>query len=242
MDGRIGCAAPRVWRIVAAATVVVLGRGAAIAQSFDDLALARLYSTGVHAYFSGDYPRSHADLSAVVEAGCRDPRALYFRGLAALRLGLFAEAEADFSMGASLEADPFANWPVSQSLERVQGADRIELERYRARARVVAIQHDHAAEAKRYSGIVLEQPDVLRKRRPAPQPDGDRDGPAVPAEAAVAPAAPEPQTAPVAPDAGGDTADAELPPEMEGPAAAQPDAAPDAADLNGAGADTGDGS
>jgi hypothetical protein len=55
---------------------------------------------------------------------------------------------------------------VSQSLERVQGPDRLTLERYRARARLGALQRGREAYGRRYSTIEDASGDVRRRRRP----------------------------------------------------------------------------
>ena len=146
----------------------------------DPLAISASLGIGMHAYHAGDYQRSYDELSAVIEAGSRDPRAYYFRGLAALKLGRTDEAEADFEAGAAREAVGRGTWSVSRSLERVQGCDRLTLERHRARARLVALQRDREAEARRYAPAG-EGEDVLRGRRPetipregsAPRPDAE---------------------------------------------------------------------
>ncbi len=133
--------------------------------------VAAAYGSGVHAYFAGDYDRSFAVLTEAIAAGIKDPRAWYFRGLAALRLGRLDEAEADFTEGAARESSGTGAWSVSRSLERVQGADRLRLERYRVRARVAALQRDRDALRRRISELDEAQPDVRRSRRPA----GGRD-------------------------------------------------------------------
>jgi hypothetical protein len=129
-------------------------------------ALARAYGAGVHAYFSGDAQRSYDDLTQAIEAGTRDPRAWYFRGLAALKLGRLDEAEADFSTGALKETEAVGDWGVSRSLERVQGHDRLALERHRVRARVAGLEQRRQAVERRYSQIDSRQSEVLRQRRP----------------------------------------------------------------------------
>jgi hypothetical protein len=204
-------------RVAALAAVAVAGP-AASGQTLENLPLARTYGTGVHAYFSGDYDRSYEDLTAAIEAGSEDPRTRYFRGLSALRLGRLDEAEADFSEGADLEARSLGGWPVSRSLERVQGHDRLRLERHRTRARVAAFASDRAAEQRRYSEIQAAQPDVRRRRLPVelPAPSRDKADPfadqpeAVPA-APESPAAERTEPAPSTPAA-------ELQPEIEQPA------------------------
>ena len=139
---------------------------AAAQPTIESLPLAAAYGDGVHAFFAGDFDRAYEDLSQAIEAGTTDPRAYYFRGLAALRQGRSDEAEADFTEGATRESSGLGAWPVARSLERIQGPDRLRLERHRTRARVALLQRQRAAELERYSQIEAAQPDVLRKRRP----------------------------------------------------------------------------
>lgn len=145
--------------------VVQQPAAAAVPVTSESLPLAAAYGQGVHAYFAGDYQRSYDDLSQAIVAGTQDPRAYYFRGLAALRLGRLDEAEADFSSGADREMTQSGDWRVGRSLERVQGVDRLRLERHRTRAKIVALQNDREAVRRRYSEIEDAQDDVLRRRR-----------------------------------------------------------------------------
>jgi hypothetical protein len=138
---------------------------AAVPVTSDSLPLAAVYGQGVHAFHAGDYQRSYDDLSQAIVAGTQDPRAYYFRGLAALRLGRLDEAEADFSSGAEREMNESGDWRVGRALERVQGVDRLRLERHRARARITAVQADREAARRRYSEIDEAQDEVLRRRR-----------------------------------------------------------------------------
>lgn len=130
------------------------------------VALSRAYGAGVHAYFAGDHQRAYDDLTQAIEAGSGDPRAWYFRGLSALKLGRLDEADADFSVAADKEAEAAGDWDVSRSLERVQGHDRLQLERHRIRARVAAYQQRTIATQRRYIGTQRRQPEVLRRIRP----------------------------------------------------------------------------
>lgn len=215
------------WLVVACAATATAG-STAHGQALENLSLARTYGSGVHAYFSGDYDRSYEDLTAAIEAGSEDPRSRYFRGLAALRLGRLDEAEADFSEGAELEARSLGGWPVSRSLERVQGHDRLRLERHRVRARVAALERDRAAERQRYSAIEEAQPEVLRRRRPVelPAPATDAANPFVersaPAPRPGEPAAPEPapEILPAEPAEGEESSELDM--EQEAPAEEQP--------------------
>jgi hypothetical protein len=132
----------------------------------EEQAIASTYGSGVHAYFAGDFDRSYEILSQAIEAGTADPRAWYFRGLAALKLGRTDEAEADFASGSKKESENTGAWGVARSLERVQGCDRAKLERYRVRARVASLQEDRRRTRLRYLGVESAEPDVLRDRVP----------------------------------------------------------------------------
>ena len=176
--------------VVAAAvfTTVAVGR--------EDAILALAYGNGVHAYYAGDYQRSFEELSAAIEGGTQDPRALYFRGLAALRLGRFDEAEADFALGANAEAAGRGNWAVGRSLERIQGEPRMLLEKHRVRARMAAAQQRREAIVRHYSNLETVRPDVQRSRRPENLPGM----PTPAADASQEPAdAPAPASIPAAP-------------------------------------------
>jgi hypothetical protein len=120
----------------------------------------------MHAYHAGDYDRAYDALTNAIEAGTEDPRGYYFRGLAALRLGRTSEADADFTAGADRELSTGSIRRVSQSLERVQGHDRLALERFRSRARLGALQREREAYGRRYSSIEDASGDVRRRRRP----------------------------------------------------------------------------
>jgi hypothetical protein len=155
---------------VAGGLLVGNASGQPVADEF--ASLARAYGAGVHAYFAGDHQRAYDDLTQAIEAGTEDPRVWYFRGLAAAKLGRLDEVEADFATAADREATAAADWDVSRSLERVQGHDRLMLERQRIRARVVALQQRTEAAERRYMTNERRQPEVLRRMRPVgPSPD-----------------------------------------------------------------------
>jgi hypothetical protein len=189
-------------------------------------ALARAYGAGVHAYFSGDAQRAYDDLTQAIEAGTRDPRAWYFRGLAALKLGRLDEAEADFSTAATRETDAAGDWAVSRSLERVQGHDRLALERHRVRARVAGYEQRRQAVERRYSQIESLQTEMLRERRPegtTPDPSEKFGGEDIPAAPITPPSAPAEPVEPAEPTDGvreepADEAPAEEMPAEETPA------------------------
>ena len=151
---------------VALAAVCVTELRAADVPGDDPLAVRDAIGTGIHAFYEGVFARAHDELTSAVEAGATDARAYYFRGLAALKLGRTSEAEADFALGAEREAADGSVLRVSRALERVQGCDRLTLEKHRSRARLVSLQRDREAVGRRYSQIEDATSDVLRRRRP----------------------------------------------------------------------------
>jgi len=142
------------------ASIFVILIACAVCQTSpaEDPAVAAAYGTGVHSFYSGNYQQSHDALSRVVAIGTEDPRVYYFRGLAALRLGRRDEAIADFSEGAELEAAGWSIRTVSRSLERVQGPDRLLLERSRSRARLAIAQAQRPADRMGGSAANLSGP------------------------------------------------------------------------------------
>jgi hypothetical protein len=132
----------------------------------EPVAVRSVIGDGMHAFHAGDYDRAYEHFTNAIDAGTVDPRSYYFRGLAALRMGRTSEAQADFTTGAERELAGGSVRRVSQSLERVQGPDRLTLERYRARARLGALQRDRQSYGRRYSTIEDPSGDVRRRRRP----------------------------------------------------------------------------
>ncbi|MGE0759744.1 MAG: hypothetical protein AB7F89_02510 [Pirellulaceae bacterium] len=101
--------------------------------------LAELYGQGVHAYFAGHVFQAHDLLTSAIDQGSNDPRCYYFRGLCYLRTGRPYEAEMDFKIGAELELNNEERvFPVADSLQRVQGPARMQIERERQLARLAA--------------------------------------------------------------------------------------------------------
>lgn len=128
-----------------------------------DSVLAELYGQGVHAYFAGQHQDAHEYLTTAIDQGTRDPRAFYFRGLAYTAMGRPQEAKADFQKGAGLEtrgADRV--YPVSYSLQRVQGKTRVEIERQRQLARITSRTRSRTASHARYEQLQRSEQQVLR--------------------------------------------------------------------------------
>ncbi|MEX0820018.1 MAG: tetratricopeptide repeat protein [Pirellulaceae bacterium] len=137
-----------------------------------DSVLAELYGHGVHAYFGQEHEDAHRYLTTAIDQGTRDPRVFYFRGLTYLALGRPDEAKVDFQKGAELEtrgADRV--YPVSHSLQRVQGTSRLEIERQRQQARLAARTRTRKASQARYEQLQSAEEQVLRN--PNRQPPAD---------------------------------------------------------------------
>jgi len=109
-----------------------------------------LYSQGVHAYFAGRSSEGELLLSRAMELASQDPRIYYYRALCLLRLGRSDQARGDMMVGAALEAERVNRYAIGKALERVQGSDRLLLERYRRQAR---------------SHVAADSTEVSRRRR-----------------------------------------------------------------------------
>ncbi len=148
-------------------SIVVLVGGLAslstVSLFAQDAVLGQEYGSGVHAYFAGDFLKAHERLTSAIDAGTKDPRTFYFRGLACLRLGRPQDAAIDFRKGAELESkDVNQFYNVGRALERVQGSARTELESYRVDARMAAYEAAEKLRKDRYEAIQREESRVLR--------------------------------------------------------------------------------
>jgi hypothetical protein len=158
----------RIAPVVAALAVV----SPAAAQVRDFNAAAENYGRGVHAYFAGRTAEAEELFSLALADSPNDPRILYYRAMALLRLGRAAEARGDMLAGAEIEAGQPGRYAVGTALSRVQGSDRLLLERFRQQAR---------ARAAEYKLPELDQtlenvPGVLRSRVMIPLDDVLRTG------------------------------------------------------------------
>ena len=161
-------------------SIVVLVAGGllsicAVTAQAQDAILGQMYGNGVHAYFAGDYLRAYGFLTKAIEAGSRNPRCYYFRGLAYLNLGRPQEAEGDFQQGAKFEtADLNKTYSVAKSLERVQGPARLDLEQYRAAARMAALEQAEKLRKQRYEEMNREERRTLESQvgPPSEKPGG----------------------------------------------------------------------
>jgi len=152
--------------------------------------LAQLYGQGVHAYYSGDSLKAYDLLSKSIDGGIKDPRAYYFRGLTAVSSGRENEAEADYRVGAELEAKGNFGPSVGQSLSRIQGSHRMAIESMRQEAQLEFQATASARSKARYQDIDAAGGEVLRER-PVPAPPIAQPG-RRPAPPAVPPTASNP--------------------------------------------------
>jgi hypothetical protein len=180
----------------------------AVSAQAQEAVLGQIYGKGVQEYFSSDYVRAFERLTTAIDAGSRDPRVFYFRGLAYLKLGRTPEAEMDFRKGAELESKDFNKYyNVGRALERIQGPERQLLESYRVQARMAAYAEAEKIRKVRYEALKREEARVLQQQVaegatapaaestetiPPPSPEATGTGPAAetnPNPAGVAPEA-----------------------------------------------------
>jgi hypothetical protein len=147
--------------------------GAGAAQSFtpvnaQEAVLEEIYGRGVHRYFARDYPAANSQLSLAINNGLKDPRAYYFRGLAAAAMGQFEVADQDWRTGATLEAKGAYGDLIGRSLARIQGPARLAIERSRLAARLAQMTAKSARDEIRYGrGVDVTSPGVQVPPSPA---------------------------------------------------------------------------
>jgi hypothetical protein len=122
------------------------------------------YGRGVHAHFSGDSVLADQYLTHAIEANPGDPRPYYFRALNRLKLGRIPEARSDFGDGSMLEAKSPGQYAVGRALERVQGPNRLALEKYRENARMQHAIAGRQLQQKRYEHQSRIEASVTRRR------------------------------------------------------------------------------
>ncbi len=121
------------------------------------------FGQGVHALNGGSAAQSERLLSTATALAPRDPRTYYFQSLALRRQGRFDEAEAVLQAGAMVEAQyGGAAYRVNQALERVQGAERLAIEKARREAREMYGQARVANMRARYAAREARQMAVQR--------------------------------------------------------------------------------
>jgi hypothetical protein len=121
----------------------------------------QFYSQGVHAYFAGRSAQADELMSRALAVDPTDPRAYYFRGLARLRMGRSQDGRTDLQVGASMEAQQPGRFHLGQALERVQGGDRLLLERIRREGQTASASASAQRARVRYEQIVDRETHVL---------------------------------------------------------------------------------
>lgn len=110
--------------------------GALVLSVFaSSFAIASELSDSMQLYFDGRVQQALQNLNHLASSGSLDARVYYFRGLANHRLGQRDAANADFQKAAALEVQT-GGAGVGQALQRVQGAERLMLEKHRTMARL----------------------------------------------------------------------------------------------------------
>jgi hypothetical protein len=127
----------------------------------EDQGAADIYGRGVHAYNSGDLFKATELLTQLINKQTVDPRVYYFRGLAQSGLGSIDAARADFAKGAELEVNGKQKYDVAAALQRVQGQQRMEIERQRAAARRAAAAKKKKRDQARYEQLRRREDLVL---------------------------------------------------------------------------------
>lgn len=90
-------------------------------------------------FHQGDYENAYKGLTTLVQQGQQDARIHYYRGLISLRTGNRAAAARDFQTAMHLESAG-AGQGIGESLQRVQGHERLVIEKYRSMARLASRQ------------------------------------------------------------------------------------------------------
>lgn len=124
--------AVRARRHIVAVLVTVFG------FSLSNLSASEL-NDSIQSFHRGDYKTAFQGLSTLVQNGHQDARVHYYRGLISFRQGNRQAAAADFQAAMQMEAAGHTQG-VSESLQRVQGNERLVIEKYRAMARLASKQ------------------------------------------------------------------------------------------------------
>lgn len=106
------------------------------AQATDRLA-SKHYARGVQYFHQGRYGEAQQELDLATGYAPNDARIYFMRGMSKMRMGASYDAEADFQMGASIEVE-HGRGDVGVALQRLQGSERLTIERYRREAKKLA--------------------------------------------------------------------------------------------------------
>ena len=130
-----------------------------------------VYGKGVHAFFDRDYEGTVTILLQAEEIKSVDPRPYYFLGLAFLRQEKTDEADQYFKKAAQLEYSGRAlrDYNVSESLRRIQGEERLRLEKIRTEERTNARIREQQQREARYGSEGTASREAIRQLVPPNQ-------------------------------------------------------------------------
>jgi len=111
-----------------------------------------VYGKGVHAFFDRDYEGAVTILLQAEEMESIDPRPYYFLGLAYLRQKKTEQADQYFRQAARLEYSGRAHrdYGTAESLRRIQGEERLRIEKIRSEERTNAQKREQQLQEARY--------------------------------------------------------------------------------------------
>jgi hypothetical protein len=123
-----------------------------------------IYGKGVHAFFDRNYEEAITILSKAGEIRDNDPRLYYFLGLAYLRQQKSEQAYQYFKKAAQLEyrGRVARDYMVSESLRRIQGEERLRLEKIRTEERANAQRREQRLWEMRYGSATTAAENNLR--------------------------------------------------------------------------------
>jgi len=161
------------FKLLLVGTFFTLLGGAVVAADFHFVTdeSDSIYGKGVHAFFDRDYEEAVAILSKAEEIKNNDPRPYYFLGLAHLRQKKSELAEQYFKKAAQLEFDGLSlrDYAVSESLRRIQGEERLRIEKIRSEERGNAQIREQQIRAMRYGSKNSVARENLRQTMPLHQ-------------------------------------------------------------------------
>jgi len=130
-----------------------------------------IYGKGVHAFFDRDYEEAITILLQAEEIKSNDPRPFYFLGLAYLRQEKTEQADQYFEKAAQLEYSGRAarDYGISEALRRIQGEERLRIERIRSEERTNARTREQQLREARYGRENAADRESLRQLAPQNQ-------------------------------------------------------------------------
>lgn len=136
----------------------VLGT-ASVSHAQAQIDAPRLFEHAMLQFNRGDCQTAYQYFSILINAKFADPRANYFRGLSAWRMGAYESAKDDFRLGAEMEAaNPDALGLLAFQMYRIQGPARLALEAARRDARLAAYERREKERWQRFSGAPEGEP------------------------------------------------------------------------------------